>query len=382
VGRRPSIATVPALAPLSTVLSQTLVAHTIEIDNEFELRLTESGQSARVTSVVMWSNLLRFVGDGITVGDLPAATGLPKARVLSMLGGVERWRYVFVAPSPADQPTRAKRDGWGSSRRLRSDWVVRPTPAGRATQEIRTPLFDEIEKRWEQRFEEVAIDRLRSSLQAIVRCLDIELPKYLPIVASNDGMAAGVSAESRSESSAPHQLTALLAQALLAYTLDFESDAELSLPVSANFVRVLDRNAMLVRDVPESAGISKEAAHMALGFLAKTGYAELEGTTAATKRVRLTARGRAQQTELPLVHARVEAAWAERFGADELGLLRRSLDDVLEHPDLREGLRPHPTCWRASRPYLAHTEAMIENPRAVLPHYPLVLHRGGWPDGS
>jgi hypothetical protein len=83
---------VPAAVPLSTFLSQALVAHTIELDNEFERRLVQSGESARVASVVMWSNFLRFVGDGITVGELPDAAGLPKARVLSNLGGMERWR--------------------------------------------------------------------------------------------------------------------------------------------------------------------------------------------------------------------------------------------------------------------------------------------------
>src|SRR5262245_19000597 len=131
-----------AARPLSTLLSQVLVALTIELDNEFERRLVDSGESARVTSVVMWSNFLRFVGDGITVGDLHDRTGLRKPRVLSNLGGMERWRYVYVAPPPADEPPTTKRDGYGSARALSGDWLVRPTPAGRATQEIRPALFD------------------------------------------------------------------------------------------------------------------------------------------------------------------------------------------------------------------------------------------------
>jgi hypothetical protein len=28
------------------------------------------------------------------------------------------------------------------------------------------------------------------------------------------------------------------------------------------------------------------------------------------------------------------------------------------------------------------TEAMMTDPMKALPHYPLVTHRGGWPDGS
>ncbi len=138
--------------PLSTLLSQPLVAHTIELDNEFERRFAETGERARVASVVMWSNFLRFVGDGIEVGALPEAAGLPKARVLSTVGGMERWRYVFVAPASARTPPKVKREGRGSGRALRKEWVVRPTSAGRKAQEIWPPLFDEVDTRWAERF--------------------------------------------------------------------------------------------------------------------------------------------------------------------------------------------------------------------------------------
>jgi hypothetical protein len=36
-----------------------------------------------------------------------------------------------------------------------------------------------------------------------------------------------------------------------------------------------------------------------------------------------------------------------------------------------EGLNPYPECWRAK-----------EKPITALPHQPLVMHRGGYPDGS
>ena len=94
----------PAPAPLSTLLSRILVAFTIELDNEFERRFEQAGGGARVVSLVMWSNFMRFVGDGITVGELPTAVGLQKPRVLSTLGGMERWRYVFVAPPGRSPP--------------------------------------------------------------------------------------------------------------------------------------------------------------------------------------------------------------------------------------------------------------------------------------
>jgi hypothetical protein len=368
--------------PLSTLLSQVLVAQTIELDNEFERRLADSGESARATSVVMWSNFLRFVGDGITVGELLDAAGLPRARVLSNLGGMERWRYVFVGPAPADHPASEKRDGWGSARGLRGDWVVRPTAAGRATQEIRPALFGEIEERWEQRFGERRVGDLRNPLRAIVGRLDIDLPEYVPIVASTDGMVMGVAIRPRSGAPVPSQLTALLAQTLLAYTLDFEELSELALALSANVVRVLGADGTPVREIPAAAGVSKEATAIAVGYLAKAGFAAVEGSTAATRLAHLTAKGRAAQARQPRIHAQVETAWGERFGVDDVNALRRSLGDILEHANLVDGLRPHADGWRASGPYLARTNALLANPREALPHYPLVLHRGGWPDGS
>jgi DNA-binding MarR family transcriptional regulator len=366
--------------PLSTLLSRVLVALTIELDNEFERRFTEAGGGARTASLVMWSNVLRFVGDGIAVSELPAAVGLEKPRVLSMLGGLERWRYVTVGPA-----SKARREGWGSGRGIRSDWIVRLTPAGRKAAGIWPSLFGEIEGRWRERFGADAIGELRSSLSAIVDRIDVELPEYLPIVGSSDGMVAGLAPpERRATSSASAlPLVALLSQVLLAYTLDFERESELSLPLSANVVRVLGEKGDLVRDLPRAAGVSKEAIAMALTVLTKNGYVAVEGTTAATKRVRLTPKGREAQADGHRLHAKVENGWKRRFGADEVGRLRSSLQRLVDENDaLSRGLEPYPDGWRASKPYAERTAAMVEDPSAALPHYPMVLHRGGWPDGS
>ena len=102
-----------AALPLSTPLSQLLIALTIEFDNELDHRLAAADLGHRLPiSMVMWSNFLRFVEDGITVGELPEAAGIPKSRTLSTLGGMERWRYVFVSPRrPARLRSRSATDG-------------------------------------------------------------------------------------------------------------------------------------------------------------------------------------------------------------------------------------------------------------------------------
>ena len=384
----------PAPAPLSTLLSRILVACTIELDNEFERRFEQSGGGARIVSLVMWSNFMRFVGEGITVGELPTAVGLQKPRVLSTLGGMERWRYVFVSPAAVRHAPGTKRDGFGSARGLDSTWVVRLTPAGRVAEAIWPQLFDEIEGRWDERFGTAEIDELRGSLRAIVGAIDVELPEYLPIVGGVNGMTADLppppsrhtgAREGDLVSSLP--LSALLSQALLAYTSDFEAESPLSLPLSANVVRVLDEKGVLVKDLPLLAGVSKEATAMALTFLAKTGWVVVDGASAGTRSARLSPTGRDVQRDYDWLHAEVAEQWETRFGAEAVGRLRSSLQHLLEQRDgknarLARGLEPYDGGWRGSAAYRAQTEAVLDDPIARLPHYPMVLHRGGWPDGS
>jgi hypothetical protein len=76
-----------------------------------------------------------------------------------------------------------------------------------------------------------------------------------------------------------------------------------------------------------------------------------------------------------------------RFGPGSIDSLRRSLLSVIEQgdggrPRLSLGLRPYPGGWRTRNPYLRQTTAVLDDPDDALPHYPMVLHRGGWPDGS
>lgn len=333
----------------------------------------------------MWSNFLRFVGEGITVGELPGAAGLPKSRMLSTLGGMERWRYIAVGAASS----ATKRDGFGSARGLQSTWVVRLTPDGRKAEAIWPTLFDEIDAHWRGRFGADEVDALASSLRATVEVSDVELPEYLPIVGGANGMVSDLSPATRRDSATDDsgsRLCVLLARTLLSYTLEFERESKLSLPLSANVVRVLDEKGVLVRDIPRTSGISKEATSMALTFLARSGYVALEGASAATKIARLTSKGRAVRAAAGPVHAELETRWEARLGAGAVRRLRSALEDLLdrrdgERPLLARGLEPYPDGWRASKSYLAHTQAVLNDPAAGLPHHPMVLHRGGWPDG-
>jgi hypothetical protein len=67
--------------------------------------------------------------------------------------------------------------------------------------------------------------------------------------------------------------------------------------------------------------------------------------------------------------------WQARFGKD-VSTLRESLERLAGEPTaqlspLFRGLEPYRQGWRASVPR-----------PGTLPHFPMVLHRGGFPDGS
>jgi DNA-binding MarR family transcriptional regulator len=360
--------------PLSTLLSQALVAFTIEFDNEFERqmphRTTQQGAKtgARdgpwLVSLVMWSNCMQFVGDeGVPAGELERL-----ARTTTNLNGMQRWGYITVEPG---------------RRPPRSDSLIRATSQGRKAQEIWRPLFDAIEKRWRARFGNGQIDQLHESLCALISRIDIDLPDCLPILGyglfsrgPGDNRRTAAGGEDRMDSRLP--LSALVSRVLLAFAIEFECDSDLSLAISANVVRVLNDKGVRVQDLPHLTGVSKEAIRMAMGILAKKRVAVVEPDPKGSraKIARLTRKGRETQETYRQTLGIIEERWKARFGIDAIHTLRALLEQLAGEPTaqtspLFRGLDPYPDGWRAS----------VRKP-ITLPHYPMVLHRGGFPDGS
>ncbi|MFZ0787700.1 MAG: MarR family winged helix-turn-helix transcriptional regulator [Candidatus Acidiferrales bacterium] len=365
--------------PLPTLLSHALVAFTIEFDNEAEHQLphrtTEHGatpgavHSPWLVSMVMWTNCMQFVGEeGVTVGELERL-----ARTTTNLNGMERWRYIDVAPDPADRRPKPPR----------RDWVIRATIAGRKAREIWEPLFGAIEARWRERFGKDEIAQLRKSLWDVARQLDVELPDCLPILGYGlfsrvPEKSGAVPAERSDEAGSQLPLPALLARVLLAFAIEFERDSDVSLAISANLLRALDEKGARVRDLPRLTGVSKEGLSMTMGILRKKRLAAIEASEpgSRTKVARLTAKGREAQDVYRKLLAAIEKRWQARFGEKATRALRESLEHVAGDGDaarsrLFGGIEPYPDGWRASKP----------KPE-TLPHYPMVLHRGGFPDGS
>ena len=388
---------------LAAPVSRLLVAFTTEFDNEFEHYLphrtasfgpggpepavSSSGRPMRrpwLVSQAMWSNCLRFVSvDGVPLGSLE---GLG-----ANLAGLQRWGYIVVAPD-ASGPARS-----GPATPPRAEWPVRPSRAGRFAQAIWARLEGAIERRWEQRFGAGLLAELRGSLLGVARQLEEALPLYLPVVTYADGM------RTRFRGPSPGQLatagaagdpdalglSVLLARVLLTYTIDYERAAPLSLPVSANVLGVLSGTGTRVRDLPLLAGVSREAVSSSAGFLERHGYVEIGPDPAAARGqvITLTDRGRAGRQAHGELCRGVEDGWQERFGAAEIGRLRDCLQQVAGHrsgdqPTIGLGLRPYQDGWRARGRYRSQSEAVLADPWPALPRQPMVLHRGGFPDGS
>jgi methyltransferase (TIGR00027 family) len=368
--------------PLSALLSVALVAFTIEADNEAEHRLphrtTKGGPSAGagaaapwLTSLLMWANCLRQLPDeGITVAELRR-----RARTGTNLDGMRRWRYVSYAPDSG----RGKRPG--------PDATVTPTAAGRRAREVWQAATEETEARWRTRFGPAAIDGLRNALAGVVARLDPALPDCLPILVHGlrskfEPAAPPVPQETADprETDDPQDpaelpLWALLSRPLLAFALEYERAPGPSLAVSANVLRVLGPDGIRTRDIPAQAGISKEAVAMAVGLLAESGLATAgpDPDGGRFKVIRLTAAGAAARDAYPARAAAIEADWRARFGPGRIEALLAALEPLAagDPPPLLAGLEPYPDNWRAR-----------VKPPLVLPHYPMTLHRGGYPDGA
>jgi methyltransferase (TIGR00027 family) len=362
--------------PLSALLSQALVAYTIEFDNEAEHRLphrtTSHGASAPsdgapvpwLVSLAMWETCMRYVtGEPIAVGDLEA-----RARTGTNLDGMRRWGYITIDGTA--RKVHKTRPGPAA--------VLRATAAGLRAREIWRPLPGFIEQRWRERLGADQLSRLRDPLISMVSRLDPGLPDCLPILgAALFSQGPDPRLPPRPDGTAPEALplSALLSRVLLVFALEYEREAGLSLAVAANVLRVLGAEGTRLRDLPALTGTSKEAARWALGILTRGGLAA-EGPDLAASRgkvARLTPRGLDAQRVYHELAGAIERRWHERFARGVTESLRACLGPLAagDPPPLFAGLEPYPDNWRAS-----------VRPPVTLPHFPMVLHRGGYPDGS
>jgi hypothetical protein len=370
--------------PLSALLSQILVAYTVELDSEFERRMLEAQSVARL-SLVVWLNMLQFLADGpVSVRTLASRALAAEEQDKAMLGCLERWGFIVLQPG--------KRAGFGSGRGIRGDWPVRLTVTGETAVKIWPQLVTQIDARWSQRFGEDAT-KLRRSLEALEHQIDLELPQGLP--PSILQLPQFAPRKSAAEDGLP--LPVLLSRVLLAFALDFERASRTPISLAANMIRVLSDEPVPEAEIPKRTGCSPETA--GIGWQHKL-YIIVENYPARGrgKFVRLSEAGIKAQHEYHSIARSIEAKWKERFGADTREV-RGSLTTLLKRGELSEGLKPPPGTTRAGaqtpalgrlsvgpaarqrkRDLVIQTEAFVRDPAGALPHYPLWdMNRGFGP---
>ena len=366
--------------PLSALLSEALVAFTIEFDNEFEHlvphRTTDHGGvpgTPWLVSMVWWMRWLRLIpDDGITAAELRRLSRTNARDMRNQLTRLSRW-WGYVALEETGPGTAKSRPA--------GPWV-RPTSGGRKAITVWSTLTEKIEERWETRFGIEAVDRLRESLGAVAHQLDPGLPDFLPTLGY--GLFSIAPEEGASQQAALiRSLPGLLAKVLLGFAIEFEAEAKISLAIAANVLRILENEPVPARELPQLSGVSKEALAMATGWLQKHGLVgfSADQRRAQGKAIVLTPKGRIARQACHQLAWAIENRWTDRlsrepFAEDRIEALRAALERLLtasdEHGSLiLQGVQPYSDGWRSSLP----------TPR-TLPHFPMILHRGGFPDGS
>lgn len=337
------------------LLSQALVAYTIEVDNEVERRMPHftlkygssnpGFGSPWLISSAFWFNFLRYAGHGMTpVSELATRSGYPEARVTSAVAGLTRWGYVLHHPDPNDgRPKPPKRD-----------WVVTPTTNGKRWHEAFPEVIADVETAWTNRHDADAMSALRAALTAAVEGDGASSAPFMPVLDS-DHRTPIVEPGPEPE---PLCLASLMSQVLLAQAHAIEPDLPLALSLTANVVRVADGPGVLVRDLPRRSGVAKQEATTMTNYLVRHGFAVIRVDPEAknAKRLHLTDAGASAAS----AYERTVALWDPHD-------LRRSLEALqLDISELYTN-----GGWRSK----------VKAPD-TFPHYPVVTGHGGYPDGS
>ena len=221
--------------PMNALLAQALVT----VTHEYAQR---GAGSVSLPTLAVWSNVLRPVGDGIDLRELPAAARLSKRAVRAAVGA-------------------ALKEGW----LVREGNAVRPSPSGEHARERWLSLDADVEASF-------AGDSA-TPLREVVRQFFLEWPHYPTGYGPADHSITGgiyVSGGSKTDPKVPTHgvdwapvprhdvegssvaglaLSALLSEAFVAFAADFEEQGIGALHLAASVLRLLPDDGVPVSDI-------------------------------------------------------------------------------------------------------------------------------------
>lgn len=278
--------------PLTALLSQLITV----INADFE---QAGAGSNSMPSLAVWSNVLQHLdGEGTDLGALRTRSCLSKRALRVALGRLEKRGLLAV-----ENDHRTK--------------IVRPTPEGMNARDSFKTLVESIEKRWSTH------TQLRKSLEQLVEQLELDHPHYPsqygtadPTVTGGPGQDWSAVSRSNRDNIAELPLSALVSQALMAFTIEYEQQNG-PLAWSANVLRFVGKGLPL-DDLPPT--------RVSLGTMERHGAIRITESVRGGRRIVMTAGGRRLQERAGDVLVMIEESWRERFGAEVIDTLRASLE--------------------------------------------------------
>jgi hypothetical protein len=300
------------LLSMNALLSQALLA----VTHEYEQR---GAGSDSLPSLAVWSNVLRPVGGGIDLRELPAEARLSKRAIRAAVGAAEK-------------------RGW----LVKEGNTLRPSPVGEVARGRWPSLDTEVDAA-------IGSD-LAPPLRALVRQLYLEWPHYpsgygpadhsitggiytagggqidskVPTHAADWAPVLRHDVEGSSVAGLP--LSALLSQALVAFAADFEELWIGGLHLAATVLRLLPDEGLPISELPMLSRLKGDGKSV----LERHGYIEIRRHADEPKaRVAVpTARGRNTRDQYEPTVGRVEARWGPKYGAEVVAELRAALESL------------------------------------------------------
>jgi hypothetical protein len=300
---------VQAQLPVSALLSQALIAVALEYEQA-------GAGSWRLPTLEMRSNLLRCLEVGsVPEAALPALTRLSRRAVRARVGRAQRQRWIEVVSGRAGNRS-AVLALTGRGRRARDAW-----PGVEAA----------VDRRWLRRVGEDAATALRASVQSVVAGLELELSHFPAGYGPADASITGGHgrdwkpvARAEGDTVSDLSLSALLSQALVAYTMEYEANARVPLALNVNVLQWLDTDrGRPLAAVPAQGAVGTLERHgLVQTFSAEDGPGGLW--------VRLTDRGRRARAGYGQRIKLIDQQWQARYGPG----LRTALEGVVDGLDL------------------------------------------------